>query len=52
MVQAYHGVTGARHQQRMDVLRAQLKEQAAQIQKVSAQIGVSKPASKVAAINP
>jgi len=31
----------------MEVLTAQLKEQAAQIQKVSAQVEMSKPAAKV-----
>ena len=42
----------AQQQEGMEVLATRLKEQALQIQKVSAQIGVSKPASKVAAINP
>jgi hypothetical protein len=36
----------------MEVLTAQLKEQAAQIQKVSAQLEVSKPAAKVVANKP
>ena len=42
----------AQQQEGMEVLATRLEEQASQIQKVSAQIGVSKPASKVAAINP
>ena len=37
----------AQQQKGMDVLTAQLKEQAAQIQKVSAQLAMSKPAAKV-----
>jgi hypothetical protein len=36
----------------MKVLTAQLKEQAAQIQKVSAQLEMSKPATKVVVSNP
>ena len=40
-------VTVAQQQKGMEVLTAQLKEQAAQIQNVSAQIGVSKPATRV-----
>ncbi len=40
-------VTVAQQQQGMEVLTAQLKEQAAQIQKVSAQLEVNKPAPKV-----
>jgi hypothetical protein len=36
----------------MDVLTAQLKEQAAQIQKVSAQLEVSKPAPQVVTNKP
>jgi hypothetical protein len=36
----------------MGVLMAQLKEQAAQIQRVSAQLEISKPATKVAFKNP
>jgi hypothetical protein len=36
----------------MTVLTAQLKEQAAQIQKVSAQLEVGKPAAKVVLKNP
>jgi hypothetical protein len=36
----------------MEVLTAQLKEQAAQIQKVSAQLEVSKPAAKVVVNKP
>ncbi len=39
--------TVARQQKGMEVLTAQLKEQAAQIQKVSAQIEMSKPAPRV-----
>jgi uncharacterized coiled-coil protein SlyX len=38
--------TVAHQQKSMEILTAQLKEQAAQIQKVSAQIEVSKPASQ------
>src|SRR6266540_54778 len=40
--------TVAQQQKGMEVLTAQLKEQAAQIQKVSAQLEVDKPATKVA----
>ncbi len=40
--------TVAQQQKGMEVLTAQLKEQAAQIQKVSAQLEVGKPATKVA----
>jgi hypothetical protein len=36
----------------MEVLTAQLKEQAAQIQKVSAQVEVNQPAAKVAVNKP
>ena len=43
--------TVAQHQKGMEVLTAQLKEQAAQIQKVSAQLEVNKPATKVAVGN-
>lgn len=39
--------TVARQQQGMEALTAQMKEQAAQIQKVSAQLEVSKPATKM-----
>ena len=39
--------TVAQQQKGMEILIAQLKEQAAQIQNVSAQIGVSKPATRV-----
>ena len=39
--------TVAQQQKGMDVLTAQLKEQAAQIQKVSAQLEASKPAPQV-----
>jgi len=39
-------------QKGMEVLTAQLKEQAAQIQKVSAQLDVGKPAAKVVLKNP
>ena len=41
--------TVALQQKGMEVLTAQLKEQAAQIQKVSAQLEASKPAPKVVA---
>ncbi len=41
--------TVALQQKGMEVLTAQLKEQAAQIQKVSAQLDASKPAPKVVA---
>ncbi len=44
-------VTVAQQQKGMEVLTAQLKEQAAQIQKVSAQLEMSKPATKVAVEN-
>src|SRR5437667_2187717 len=44
-------VTVALQQQGMEVLTAQLKEQATQIQKVSAQLEVNKPATKVAVGN-
>jgi hypothetical protein len=44
--------TVAKQQEGMDVLTAQLKEQAAQIQKVSAQLEVSKPAAKVVVNKP
>jgi trimeric autotransporter adhesin len=43
--------TIAQQQKGMEVLTAQLKEQAAQIQKVSAQLEVNKPATKVAVGN-
>jgi len=39
--------TSARQQKGMDVLTAQLKEQAAQIQNVSTQIGISRSTTKV-----
>jgi len=42
----------AQQQKGMEVLTAQLKEQAAQIQKVNAQIEVSKPVTKVTVNNP
>ena len=42
----------AQQQEGMEVLAMRLEEQASQIQKVNAQIEMSKPASKVAAINP
>jgi hypothetical protein len=42
----------AQQQKGMEVLTAQLKEQAAQIQKVSAQIEVSKSATKVTVNDP
>ena len=44
--------TVAQQEKGMEVLTAQLKEQAAQIQKVSAQIEVSKSATKVTVNNP
>jgi hypothetical protein len=44
--------TVAQQQKGMEVLTAQLKEQAAQIQKVSAQLEVSKPATKVVVNRP
>jgi trimeric autotransporter adhesin len=44
--------TVAQQQKGMEVLTAQLKEQAAQIQKVSAQLETSKPAAKVVANTP
>ncbi|HEX4653290.1 MAG TPA: tail fiber domain-containing protein [Candidatus Udaeobacter sp.] len=45
-------VTVAQQQKGMEVLTAQLKEQAAQIQKVSAQIEVNKPAPQVVVNKP
>jgi Chaperone of endosialidase len=44
--------TVAQQQKGMEVLTAQLKEQAGQIQKVSAQLEVKKPAAKVVLSNP
>jgi septal ring factor EnvC (AmiA/AmiB activator) len=44
--------TVAQQQKGMEVLTAQLKEQAAQIQKVSAQLEVNKPAPQVVANKP
>ncbi len=44
-------VTVAQQQKGMEILTAQLKEQATQIQKVSAQLEVNKPATKVAVGN-
>ena len=44
--------TVAHQQMGMETLSAQLKEQAAQIQKVSAQLEASKPAPRVALNNP
>ena len=44
--------TVAQQQKRMEVLTADLKEQAAQIRKVSAQVQMTKPAAKVALSNP
>jgi len=44
--------TVAQQQKGMEVLTAQLKEQAAQIQKVSAQIEMSKPAPQVVVNTP
>jgi hypothetical protein len=44
---------GGFHEQKgIDVLTAQLKQQAEQIQKVSARLEVSKPATKVVLKNP
>ena len=43
--------TVARQQKGMEVLTAQLKEQAAQIQKVSSQLQISEPASQLAVSN-
>jgi hypothetical protein len=42
----------AQQQKGMEVLTAQIKEQAAQIQKVSAQLEVSKPAPQVVTNKP
>jgi len=42
----------AQQQRGMEVLTAQLKEQAAQIQKVSTQLEVNKPEAKVVANKP
>ena len=39
-------------QKQIDALTSQLKEQAAQIQRVSAQVEMSKPATKVVLNNP
>src|SRR5207237_7921542 len=44
--------TAAQQQTEIKTLTASLKEQAAQIQKVSAQIGVTKPAPQVLVNNP
>ena len=44
--------TVAQQQKGMDVLTAQLKEQAAQIQKVNSQLEMSKPAAKVVVNQP
>jgi uncharacterized coiled-coil protein SlyX len=44
--------TVAQHQKGMDVLTAQLKEQAAQIQKVNAQVEMNKPESRVVVNKP
>jgi septal ring factor EnvC (AmiA/AmiB activator) len=44
--------TVAQQQKGMEALVATVKEQAAQIQKVSAQVGMSKPAPKVVINNP
>ena len=45
-------VTVAEQQKEIQALTASVKEQAAQIQKVSAQLEVSKPATKVVLSNP
>jgi hypothetical protein len=42
----------ARQQKQIETLTAQLKEQAAQIQKVSAQVEVNKPAPQIVASKP
>jgi hypothetical protein len=42
----------AQRQNEIQLLTAQLKEQSAQIQKVSAQVEVSKPAAQVVTTNP
>jgi uncharacterized coiled-coil protein SlyX len=44
--------TVAQQQKGMEVLTAQFKEQASQIQKVSAQLEVNKPTPKVVLSNP
>jgi hypothetical protein len=44
--------TVAQQQKQMEIFATQLKEQAAQIQKVSAQVEIAKPAAGVAAHNP
>jgi len=44
--------TVAQQQKGMEVLTAQLKEQAAQIQRVSTHMETSKPAPRVTSINP
>jgi uncharacterized coiled-coil protein SlyX len=44
--------TVAQQQKGMEVLTAQIKEQAAQIQRVSARVEVDKPAAKVVLKNP
>ena len=45
-------LVSARQQKEIQILSAQLKEQAAQIQNVSAQIEVSKPTPRMAVYNP
>ena len=45
-------VAGAEQQKEIQLLMAQLKEQAAQIQKVSVQISVSNPAPQIVSKNP
>jgi methyl-accepting chemotaxis protein len=44
--------TVAQQQKQMEIIAAQLKEQAAQIQKVSAQLETSKPAPQVVVNTP
>jgi len=44
--------TVAQQQKGMEVLMAQLKQQAAQIEKVSAQLEITKPAAKVVVNKP
>jgi len=45
-------VTATQNQQQIEMLTAQLKEQAAQIQKVNAQLEMNKPAAKVVVNKP
>jgi hypothetical protein len=50
--QATIELTVAQQQKQMEIFAAQLKEQAAQIQKVSAQLEVSKPAPQIVVNKP